>query len=204
MSDVVATTLTDLEPSRLRSARLLRAGTLLAIGLVIAFSAPLHEQTEFARWTLTGSLAAIGLTTLVEAALLRYSRGGWLVSLRGTIAIVGAIRAAFASTPNEFAAIVAVWAVLTALTSLVRVILRAQPRAVGLPSALLGVALAFAAILSRDDLVALIGFFGAYAVLHAVFLGIFAFDSRNAAVSDDSTADPFGDGTTTTRPESTP
>ena len=43
---------------------------------------------------------------------------------------------------------------------------------VAVPSLLLSAALAVFALLFRDDAVALIGFFGAYAIIRGVFLGI--------------------------------
>ena len=62
-----------------------------------------------------------------------------------------------------------------------------QARGVAVPSALLSGALALLVLVFRDDLIAVIGFFGAYAIVRGVFLGISAFDTRGSAVGPDET-----------------
>lgn len=199
MSDAIDDTSIVPDPRSIRTARLLRAGALLVIGLVVAFSATVHEQFNFVQWLLFGSFALIGITTFAEYLAVQATRASWLVSARSLLAILAAVVVLVPTDSAGLAGAVAVWALVTALISLARVILRGQPRSVGLPSAVLSAALAVMALLTRDDLVALIGFFGAYAVVRAVFLGISAFDSRIDAVSDESHAGPaLGSDTTTT------
>ena len=64
---------------------------------------------------------------------------------------------------------------------------------VAVPSALLSGALALLILLFRDDLIAVIGFFGAYAIVRAVFLGISAFDTRGTAPLDLDQIEPGDD-----------
>lgn len=174
-------------PRPLRAVRLSRAGALLAVGLGIAFTAPMHEQLEFVRWAAVAGLALIGFATLGEYLVLRGTPAAALIALRAAIAFVAI--AALASAPSiaALALLLAAWAAITAAITVTRVLRGAVPRAAGAPSALLSAALAVALILVRDDAVAVIGFFGAYAIVRGVFLAISAFDLGNAAAPVGST-----------------
>lgn len=59
------------------------------------------------------------------------------------------------------ALVLALWAALTAVITIMRLARGVQPMKVAVPSLLLSAALAVFALLFRDDAVALIGFFGA-------------------------------------------
>lgn len=168
-----------------RGARLVRAGALLVIGFGIAFSATLHEDPEFVRWSLVSSLALIGLATAAEYWVLRGTAESWWIAARAVIALAAA-GSLFAVVDTLGAALVlALWAVLTAVVTAMRLARRVQPARVAVPSLLLSLALAVSVLLVRDDPVAIIGFFGAYAVIRGIFLGISAFDPRNALESAD-------------------
>jgi len=206
----------------IRTARLLRSAALLLAGFAVAFTAVLHEQLSFDRWLLVASLAFIGAVTLVEYRALRSSLESWWVAARAVIAFAAAGSLIAAGSSAAIALVLALWAVLTAVITLMRLARGAQPRAVALPSAALSIALAVVTLLVRDDPVAVIGFFGAYAVIRGVFLGISAFDARGAATSttpaptapspgaadpiaaEPHTADPALDDTNTPRNENTP
>lgn len=177
------------DPRSLRAARLLRSGALLLAGLGIAFTAPLHEQLDFDRWALFASLAVIGAVTLVEYRVLRFTPESWWIAARAVIAFA-AVGALVAVTDSVGLALVLVaWAALTAAVTLMRLARGVQPPRVALPSAALSGGLAVAGLLVRDDAVALIGFFGAYAVIRGVFLGISAFDGATTrTASPDATS----------------
>ncbi len=162
-------------------ARLLRAAVLLIVGIAIAFTATLHRDTNFDRWALSASLLAIGAVTVIEFFALRPERGSWLVATRAAMALIagGAMLAAVSPVAISFTLVI--WAAASALITVVRVSQGSQARNVGVPSALLSGALAVLVLLFRDDLIAVIGFFGAYAIVRAVFLGISAFDARGNA-----------------------
>ncbi|MBO1901251.1 hypothetical protein J4H92_04730 [Leucobacter weissii] len=169
---------TTREQRRLRSAQLLRAGALLAIGFGIAFSATLHEQLAFDRGVMTIAFALIGLSTLIEYLSLRGTAESWWVAARAVVAFAGAGALIAVVDTAGLALVVAVWALLTALITIMRLTRGAQPGGAAIPSALLSAALAVAVLIVRDDAVAIIGFFGTYAVIRGVFLGIAAFDLR--------------------------
>ncbi len=176
-----ATLPATVDPRSLRTARILRAGALLVTGLVITFTAPLHQQVEFDRWLLLVGFVLIGFATIVEYIALRSTPASRLLAVRGGLAIAAAFASVLADGSTGLAWVIAVWAALTALTTLTRTGLGGQPRSVGLPSALLDAGLVAAALLTRADPVAMIGFFGAYAVIRSVFLGISAFDGRSSS-----------------------
>lgn len=164
----------------LRAAQLVRVTVLLVIGLAIAFTAPLHEQLGFDRSMFVTALTLIGAATVVEYFALRGTAESWWVAARAIVAFAAAGSALATADSASLALVVTVWAMLTALITLMRLLRGVQPRKVAVPSLLLSVGLALAAILTREDPVAVIGFFGAYAMIRGVFLGISAFDPRTA------------------------
>lgn len=162
----------------LRRVRLLRAVVLLGSGFAIAFTAPLHEQVAFVRWSIVASLVLIGFATVAEYAVLRSVAGSWPVALRALVAFAAAAGLVLAPNVEAIAVLIAVWAAINAAIAVLRLARGSQPRSVGVPSALLSGALAVTALIFRADPVAVVGLFGAYAVVRGVFLGISAFDAR--------------------------
>lgn len=169
------------EQRSLRRAKLLRAAVLLASGLVIAFTATMHSSLGFDLGVVMASLTLIGLATLVEYLALRGTAESWWVAARAVIAFaaVGSLLAVGDSV--GLALVLAVWAALTAVVTGMRLVRGVQPSSVAVPSLLLSIGLAVAVLLVREDPIAVIGFFGAYAVVRGVFLGIAAFDTRAEA-----------------------
>jgi len=169
------------ETRALRTARVVRAVALLIVGFGITFTATVHEDPEFVRWTLLAGLTLIGAATVLEYWLLRGAPESWWIAARAVIAF-GAAGALLAVADTVSAALVLmVWGVLTGVVTFMRLVRGVQPARVAVPSLLLSFALAVVALLVRQDPVALIGFFGAYAVIRGVFLGIAAFDRGTAA-----------------------
>lgn len=203
MPDAISDASTENVDSRsLRTARLIRSAALLLSGFAVTFTAVLHEQLEFDRWLLVASLAFIGAVTLVEYRALRSSLESWWVAARAVSAFAAAGSLVAATSSAAVALILALWAALTAVITLMRLVRGVQPRAVALPSAALSIALAVVTLLVRDDPVAVIGFFGAYAVIRGVFLGISAFDARGR---NEATAPaPASGDTNPPRNENTP
>ncbi len=168
-----------------RAAQLVRAGVLVVVGVVIAFTAPLHRELGFDLWVLGGGLTLIGAATLLEYFALRGTSESWWVAARAVVAFAAAGSLLAVSDSLAMALVLALWAALTAVITIMRLTRGVQPMKVAVPSLLLSATLAVLVLLFRDDAVALIGFFGAYAIIRGVFLGIAAFDPRpaNDAVS---------------------
>lgn len=167
-----------------RAAQLVRAGVLIAVGVAIAFTAPLHRDLNFDTTVMSAGLALIGAATLLEYFAIRGSSESWWVAARAIVAIAAAGSMFVVTDTATLALLVALWAALTAFITLMRLSRGVQSFKIALPSLLLSVALAVTAFLSRQDPVALIGFFGAYAIIRGVFLGIAAFDHRTDSGSD--------------------
>ncbi|NLA65476.1 MAG: hypothetical protein GX862_06030 [Leucobacter sp.] len=163
-----------------RPAQLLRAAVLFIAGLAIAFTATMHDDVTVDLFLLGASLTLIAAATFVEYYTMRGTLESWWIAARAMVAL-GAAGALLAVTDSvSMALVVAVWAALTAFITLMRLVRGAQPRAVALPSLLLSLALMVAVLLLRNDAIAVIGLFGAYAIVRGVFLGISAFDTRAA------------------------
>ena len=178
-SDVSATAAS--EPRGIRAAQLVRAAVLVAVGFAVAFTAPMHRQLDFDLWALGGGLALIGAATLLEYLALRGTAESWWVAARAVVAFAAAGSLLAVTDTFTMALVLALWAALTAVITVMRLVRGVQPLKVAVPSLLLSIALAASALLFRDDAVAVIGFFGAYAIIRGVFLGIAAFDPRPAA-----------------------
>ncbi|MHA3723647.1 hypothetical protein ACXR2T_07195 [Leucobacter sp. HY1910] len=164
-----------------RSIKLLRVVVLLAAGMVITFTAPQHEQLGFDVTVTALALAAIGLAHAV-AWLAARSRGGSPATLLLTIvALAAAAGLIFTESTTGYAVVVAAWALVSALLEFIGATVRQVPRTDAFLTGAAGVLLALFTLLAREDAVAVLGFFGAYAIIVGVFLGISAFDSRGAA-----------------------
>lgn len=164
----------------LRSARLIRAVALLVVGLAIAFTAPLHEQIGFDVWALIVGLALIGAATIVEYFKLKDTAESWWIAARAVVAFAAVGSLLVVADSASLALVLALWAAFTALITLMRLLRKVQPTKIAVPSLLLSLSLAIVSIIFHDDPVALIGFFGAYAIIRGVFLGITAFDPNPA------------------------
>lgn len=174
----------------LRSAQLLRAGVLLLVGFAIAFTATMHEQLGFDVAVVAAGLGLIGIATLVEYSALRATAESWWVAARAVIAVGAAGSMLAVSDTASLALVIAIWAALTALITLMRLVRGVQPLGVALPSLLLSVLLAIAVLVIRGDQVAVIGVFGTYTIIRGVFLAIAAFDPRPAAAAEIGAANP--------------
>ncbi len=160
----------------IRAAQVIRAAVLIAVGVAIAFSAPLHRDLSFDLWLLGGGLALIGAATLLEYLALRGTLESWWIAARSVVAFAAAGSLLAVNDTFTMALVLTLWASLTAVITVMRLVRGVQPTKVAVPSILLSVALAIASLVFRDDAVAVIGFFGAYAIIRGVFLGIAAFD----------------------------
>lgn len=173
-----------------RSVRLVRVGVLAIIAIVIAFSAPLHEQLGFDVLVAIIAVAAVGVAHLVEWVSLRASGGNPVALLLGVIALAAAVALALVSTVIGFAIVIAAWALASALLEFLGAATRPGTRQDATLLGALGVLLALLVLFFREDQVAILGFFGAYAIIAAVFLGISAFDQGRAGTqrADNSTS----------------
>lgn len=183
----------------------IRTIVLIASGAAIAFTATQHSDAQFSLMTLGVSLVLLGAATSGEYVTLRRTPAAWLLAARALLTIAagvtllvlfgiattmetglaGTVAQLSPSATSQFAMltaiVIAIWAALTAVITCVRAAKGTQPRNIALPSAALSVLLALFVLLFRDDFVAIIGFFGAYAIVRAVFLGIAVFDMKSPA-----------------------
>lgn len=210
MSLQAEVTTRTVEPAHLppRWVRLVRSCVLLATGLVVTFSASLHEQLTFDLIVVAIALALIAAVHFVEGAQRRASGGastanllgvasllaaafvaGLAIALRNTGTISGDVagQAYAADLQAIFPVVVAGWALVSALLEFVGGTVLPGSRQDGTIIGAAGILLAITVLLARTDIVAVVGFFGAYAVVAGVFLGIAAFDSRANAETEDST-----------------
>lgn len=181
----------DLPDVRLRNTLLVRAVLLFSIGMFVTFTATLHEQLSFDITVLAASLALLGAVTLVEYWVMRGTTEAWWLAVRAILALAAAGSFIAVQDVVTMALVLALWALLTAAVTTIRLVRRAQPARIAVPSLLLSVALAIGVLIMRTDAVAVIGLFGAYVLIRGVFLGITAIDSRRAGQSQQS-----GDSTT--------
>lgn len=179
------------DPSALppRWSRMLRSAVLLAVGLAIAFSATLHRELAFDVAMTSAGLGVIGAVHLVESAQRRRvgAAAGSAISLFLGIASLLATLLVFVFR-SELALVVvlAAWALVGALLEFIGMVVYPGSRQDAPILGFIGLLLALLVLVSHADLVAVIGFFGGYAVIAGVFLGIAALDRRGAG-------DPGGD-----------
>lgn len=174
------------DPSLLppRWARVLRAVVLVAIGAVITFSATLHSQLTFDVAMISSGLALIGTSHLIEWNQRRGKAGAPIALILGITSLVFAVLVFLLRDAFALAMLVAAWALVSALLEFVGMAVVPGSREDAPLIGGFGVLLSLFVLLSRDDVVAVIGFFGGYAVLAGVFLGIAAFDIRRGANVD--------------------
>ncbi|QIM17540.1 hypothetical protein G7066_00320 [Leucobacter coleopterorum] len=164
-----------------RSVRLVRVGVLAVVGIVIAFSATLHEQLGFDVAVAAVAVGAVGIAHVIEWISVRAAGGNTVPLLLGVIGILAAVALAFASTTIGFAIVIAAWALANALLEFIGAATRPGTRQDATLLGALGVLLAMLVLFVREDQVAILGFLGTYAIIAAVFLGIAAFDHGRAA-----------------------
>lgn len=165
----------------LRSARFGRALVLLAAGVAIAFTAPMHQNLEANRWMVSASLLLLGLMTLVEHIVQRGDHAAWPIAVRAALLFFAAGGVLVAESHLGLAIVIAIWAIANAVLVYASALTGLESSRQALPAALLSLALGAVALILRDDPVAVLGFFGVYAVICGVFLGISAFDGRPRA-----------------------
>ena len=177
------------DPSLLppKQVAVLRSVLLAVVGLVITFSATMHERFEFDLAVVSAALGLIGVVHLVEAWSRRARGGAAVATALGVVSIVAAVALVAVGTAEGFPVVVAAWALASALLEFVGMVVLPGSRQDAALVGGTGVLLALTVLLTRGDLVAVIGFFGAYAVITGVFLGIAAFDARRETESEDAT-----------------
>jgi len=152
---------------------------LLVAGLFVAFTAALHHALGFDRGVVAVSLVVLGVAHLLEWRLAREAARGPIPVLLAAIAIIAGLLQAVMWTPLAFGLLLAAWALATGLCELLGAMLGFSVRGDAIFLGAIGVLLAILVLLFLLDPIAVIGFFGAYAVIAGVYLGISVFDARS-------------------------
>lgn len=192
MSAAVSTSArsTTTQPPISRTVRLIRVAVLIVAGMVIAFSATLHEHLSFDVGVTTAALGAIGVAHLIEWLAAPAPHRTAVPLMLGIISVLaGVILPFFTGSVLVFACVIAGWALISALLEFLGSAVRPGSRQDATLVGAAGVLLALCVLLVREDQVAVLGFFGAYAILVGVFLGISAFDTRRVT---ETTGDEAG------------
>lgn len=163
----------------------MRPVVLLVIGLAITFTATLHQEFGFDLLVVAGALALIGLAHVIEGYQRREIGGQGIAYALGLVSFVAAIVLTLTASEVVFPVVIAAWAVIAAVLEFASLPKNAAPRQDAKLVGATGVLLAITVLLTRADLVAVIGFFGGYAVITGVFLGIAAFDARKVTEAAD-------------------
>ncbi|WP_017792732.1 DUF308 domain-containing protein [Leucobacter salsicius] len=178
-----------------RAIRLVRVIVLIVAGLAVAFTAPMHEQIGFDQTLLCISLAGLGIAHLLHALAARGRGGSPIALMLGIVAIAAAVLVPLSGMASPDLGVttlvsitLAVWALVSGLLEFICAFVQPGSRQDALLLGALGVLLSMLILVFRNDPVAVIGFFGAYAVLAGVFLGISAFDNRAAGAAAAVTA----------------
>lgn len=177
------TTVASSELRGFRTAQLIRAGVLVLVGVVIAFSAPLHSDVYFDRLVLGVGLLLIGAATMNEYRSVRGSNESWWIAARAVVAFSAAGSMLAVTDSFSLALVVTTWAILTGAITVMRLVRHAQAPRVAMPSMVVSAVLAIAVLVTREDQIAVIGFFGAYAIIRGVFLAIAALDTTAISAS---------------------
>src|SRR5690606_35266540 len=134
----------------------------------------------------SSALAIIGVVHVIEWSQRRQQSGAPVALFLGIVSIAAAVLVFTIRVELTFAIVIAVWSLVCALLEFLGMTITPGSRPEGALIGAAGVLLALAVLLTRNDLVAVIGFFGGYAVLAGVFLGIAAFDVRRSRGGDDA------------------
>ena len=122
------------EVRRFRNAQLIRAGVLVIVGVAIAFTAPLHREVDFDRLVIGASLTLIGFATLIEYRSMRDTAEAWWIAARAVVAFAAAGSMLAVADTLSLAIVVMLWALLTGVITLMRLVRKVQPPRVALPS----------------------------------------------------------------------
>lgn len=166
---------------RARFASLIRVIVLAVAGLLITFTATLHAQLAFDRTVIAATFAALAITHVIGWASAERSVRRTPRILLAAVAVAAAVATALVGTPLAFALVVAAWALVSGLLEFIDGALRGRQRQDTTLMGALGLLLAILVLLFRDDQIATLGFFGGYAIIGAVFLGISAVDAARGA-----------------------
>lgn len=170
--------------------KLFRAAVALFIGLLVTFSGTMHEMLAFDRAVAVAAFVLFAAAHLFAWWRDRSGSRDPVSLMLAVISIATAGVVSFAQTSAGFAIVIAAWALVQGLFEFVGGVTRPGSRQDSTILGALGVLLAIAALLVFRDPVAIIGFFGAYALIVGVLLGIAAFDVRGPRETEASIDNP--------------
>lgn len=155
-----------------------RAAAALIVGLLVTFTGTLHETLAFDHAVAIIAFALFAFAHLYAWWRSRSDLADPVSLMLAVVSVIAAIATAFTQTPAGLAVVIAAWALVQGLLEFVGGVTRPGGRQDSTILGALGLILAIAVLLVFRDPVAIIGFFGAYALIVGVFLGIAAFDTR--------------------------
>ena len=159
------------------------------MGLVIAFSATMHENFAFDIAVVGTGLALIGLVHVIEWSQRRGTNGAPVALLLGLVSLAAAAVVFAQTTELGLAIVIASWSLVCALLEFLGLTVTPGSRQDAIIVGAVGMLLAVLVLVFRDDAVAVIGFFGGYAVIAGVFLAIAGFDARRSVPESDADAE---------------
>lgn len=165
---------------------LLRAGILLAVGFAVTFSATLHETFLFDIALTSAGLTLLGAAHLIEWSQRRGRSGAPIALFLGIVSLAAAAAVFTIRIELAFAVVLAAWALACALLEFLGMTVAPGTRQDAAIIGAISMLLALLVLLFRDDVVAVIGFFGGFSVVAGVFLGIAAFDARRSVSESDT------------------
>lgn len=164
---------------RVSASKLVRAAVALLIGLLVTFSGTMHEMLAFDRAVAVAAFALFAVAHLFAWWHTRSGERDPISLILAVTAVASAVIVPFTEASASFAVVIAGWALLQGLFEFIGAAIRPGSRQDSTILGALGVLLAVAQLLVLRDPVAIIGFFGAYALIVGVLLGISAFDVRS-------------------------
>ncbi|MBP1326539.1 hypothetical protein JOF28_001771 [Leucobacter exalbidus] len=191
MTTAVSQSVTSVTPDSAtpRAIRLTRVAMLLAVGMAITFTATQHERLAFDVAVTVCGLAGIALAHLAHAMVCRGRVGSGVALSLGIVSLAAAIAVPFTVSVVGYALVIAAWALISSLLEFLSAVVNPGVRQDTTIVGGAGILLALFTLLAREDPVAVVGFFGAYAIITGVFLGISAFDGRGAAAKSSALLD---------------
>lgn len=161
---------------RLRISAALLAAALFAAGFAVTFTQQLHTDLVFNRSIFSIFCIVTGGILVAAAFALADLQAKPELLVAGGVSLAAGVRAMFATSTADLAIDVTIWAAVIAVTGIVAWV-RFRVREALVVAVLAGL-LAVILALGARELPAVMGFFGGFAIIVAVYVAIAAVDTR--------------------------